>query len=66
MGWQMSGGHLYLWGAEMQYGFFSGHLVAFEQQEKGAEIIEHLSETCWRKTRIGILPLPTTLPTRAG
>jgi len=63
VGWQMSGGHLYLWGAEMQYGFFSGHLVAFEQQENGAEIIEHLSETLWRKTRInnrmGLLPAPT-------
>ncbi len=59
VGWQMSGGHLYLWGAEQQYGFFSGQIVGFERQEQGAEILEHLSETAWRKTRIGLMPTQT-------
>lgn len=59
VGWQMSGGHLYLWGAEMQYGFFSGQITKFEQTGTQAEIEEQLSQTCWRKSRLK-LQVPTT------
>jgi hypothetical protein len=53
-GWQMSGGHIYLFGGERQYGFFSGHVTQFELAAGKAQIYEELSPTILRKTHISI------------
>lgn len=59
VGWQVSGGQICLWGAEQQYSLFSGHIATFELLQEGAEIVEYLSESCWRKTRIWVQPPQT-------
>ena len=54
-GWQMSGGHIYLFGENSQYGFFSGYLSQVEIDGDKMVVHERFESQTGRKTTVQLL-----------
>ena len=54
-GWQMSGGHLHVYGDSAKYAIFSNALESVKVIEGGVTVIEMLAQNALRKTEFTVL-----------